>query len=103
MHPFFSNLPRLHLDDISLQGQSGLPNSTGNIGVALQNVISVLFYLIGGLSIIFIIAGGLLIVTAAGSPSRVKQGREAIIYAVVGLIIAIGSLAVVTFIGDRLK
>ena len=93
---------QLHISGISLQGQTGLPDSTQNVGDALTNVVNVLIYLIGGLSLIFIIVGGLLIVTAAGSPRRVEQGREAIIYAIVGLVIAIGALAVVTFISGKL-
>ena len=95
-------LSHLYVAGISLQGQTGLPDSTQNVGQALTNVISLLIYLIGALALIFIIVGGLLIVTAAGSPRRLEQGREAIIYAIVGLIVAIGAFAVVTFISGKL-
>ncbi|HSX01342.1 MAG TPA: hypothetical protein VLF67_03820 [Candidatus Saccharimonas sp.] len=80
----------------------GLPTSTTNIGEAITKVIAFLFALIGGLAVVFIIVGGLQMVTSAGSPQRFKQGRETVLYAVVGLVVAIGAYAAVTFIGSSL-
>jgi hypothetical protein len=92
----------LHLALTLGPGESGLPNSTPNLGVALTNIIKLLFSIIGGLSIIFILVGGVQLVTSAGSPARVKQGRETVIYAVVGLVVAASAFAVVSFIGGKL-
>jgi hypothetical protein len=80
----------------------GLPNTSDNIGDSMTRIVGILVYLIGGLSIIFIIVGGIQMVVSSGSPNRVAQGRETIIYAAVGLVIAIGSYAIVTFIGRSL-
>lgn len=80
----------------------GLPNSTGNISQGFTNAIGMLFGVIGALAVIFIIIGGLQIATAAGNPARLKQGREAVIYSVVGLVVALLAYAIVTFIGRSL-
>ncbi len=98
-----SALTHLYVAGISLKGETGLPDSTQNVSDALGNIVELLVYIIGALAIIFIIVGGLQIVTAAGSPTRVKQGRETIIYAIVGLVVAIAAYAAVTFIGTRLS
>ncbi len=80
----------------------GLPNTTQNLGDATSRIVYLLVYLIGGLSIIFIIVGGLQMVTSGGSPQRFKQGRETVLYAVVGLVVAIASFSIVSFISGRL-
>jgi hypothetical protein len=93
----------IYLAAITLSpGDTGLPGSTPDIGAAIVNVIKLLFTIIGGLSIIFIIIGGIQIATAAGSPSRFKQGRETVLYAVVGLIVALSSYAIVAYVGGAL-
>jgi hypothetical protein len=79
-------------------GEVGIPNSTNSVSDALNKTVSALIYLIGGLSVIFIIVGGLQLALSAGSPTRVKQGRETILYACVGLGVAIAAQAIVLFV-----
>lgn len=80
----------------------GLPNSTGNISQGFTNAIGLLLGVIGALAVIFIILGGLQIVTASGNPTRLKQGREAVLYSVIGLVVAMLAYAIVSFIGRSL-
>jgi hypothetical protein len=76
----------------------GIPKSTANIGAALTNVTNILMSIIGMLAIIFIIVGGLQMALAAGNSKRFAQGRETVLYASVGLAIAIAAFAIVKFI-----
>lgn len=80
----------------------GLPTGTQNIGDAFSNVTGLLIYLIGGLSVIFIIVGGLQMVLSNGDPKRFAQGRETVIYAAVGVAIAIASFGIVTLISGKI-
>ncbi len=80
----------------------GLPTSTQNVGQGFTSVVSILIYLAGALAVIFLVVGGLQMVSSAGDPKRFAQGRESVIYAIVGLIIAMAALAIVNFIGGRL-
>lgn len=75
-----------------------VPNSTANVGVAATNTVKFLIEVIGSLAILALIAGGIQLAVSAGNAKRVQQGRETIIYAVVGLLIAISAAAVVWFI-----
>jgi len=50
-----------------------------------------IFYIVFAIAIIFIILGALTIVTAGGSPEKVTTGRNYILYAVIGVIIALAA------------
>ena len=76
----------------------GLPTSTNNLGAGLTNAITLLMSLIGGLSLIFVIVGALQIVLGGGNPARLKQGRETIIFAAVGIVVSIGAYAILKFV-----
>lgn len=81
----------------------GLPTSTQSIGDGIGNIIKLIMSLIGMLSIVFILVGGLQLVYSTGDASRVKRGRETLIYAVIGLILSIGAFALVSFITNSVK
>jgi len=87
---------------ISLKGSTGLPNDHTDIVSFIAQIVYMLAYLGGGLAIIFIMVGSIQMITSGGSPARIKQGRETLIYAVVGLIVSIGAAAVVNFISDKI-
>lgn len=93
-----------YLSAVSIKANEiGLPTSTTNIGDAIANIVRLLMSLIGMLAIVFIIVGGLQLVYSTGDPARVKRGRETLIYACVGLVVAIASYAIVTFISNGVK
>ncbi len=63
--------------------------------VLIKNVIDFAFKIAMVLGTIFIIYGGFVILTAGGSPERVKSGRSAILAAIVGVIIALGAWLII--------
>ncbi len=80
--------------------QTGLAGSPGFADV-MRDVINFLLYLIGIISVIVIIIGGLRYVTSAGNSSQVSGAKDTILYAVVGLIVAISAYAIVNFVLAR--
>ncbi len=72
-------------------------------GSIVAAIINTLLYLIGALSIIMVIVGGLMYVFSAGSQKRSEQAKNTIIYAVVGLAIAILGYAIINFVIGRLS
>jgi hypothetical protein len=78
--------------------QIGLPTSTTSLGQGITNAVALIMSIIGGLALIFIIVGGIQMAISAGNAKRVAQARETIIYACVGLVIAIGGYAIAEFI-----
>lgn len=55
----------------------------------VYNVSDWIFVILVGVAVVFIAFGGLKIVTAGGSSESVEQGRNFILYAIVGLVVAL--------------
>lgn len=69
----------------------------GNSGVFSQ-VSSVLLFIVGAIAVIMIIIGGLRYVISGGDASQVQAAKNTILYALVGIIVAILAYAVVNFV-----
>lgn len=67
-------------------------------GGLFESVASTLMYVIGGVSVIFIILGGLRYVTSAGDPSSIKSAKDTILYAIVGLVVAIVARLIISYV-----
>ncbi len=78
----------------------GLDGGPTTIWGVMATVTKIAMTLIGMLSVLMVVVGGLQIVSAAGNPQRLKQGRETVIYAIVGVIIAISAYAIVSFLAS---
>lgn len=67
----------------------------------ITNIINLLLVVIGIIAVIMIIIGGFRYTTSAGDAGQTKSARDTIIYAVVGLVIAIMAYAIVNFVLSR--
>ncbi len=81
-------------------GNSAFPEcvSKSDIPALLSLVIKVLLGLVGTVAVLFIIIGGIQYVTSAGNPDSVGRAKNTILYAVIGVIVAIIAYAAVNFI-----
>ncbi|MEO5499432.1 MAG: MMCAP2_0565 family pilin-like conjugal transfer protein [Candidatus Saccharimonadales bacterium] len=68
----------------------------------ITNITNLLLVVIGVISVIMIIIGGFRYTTSAGDAGQTKSARDTIIYAVVGLVIAIMAYAIVNFVLSRI-
>jgi hypothetical protein len=69
----------------------------GNAGV-LTEITNVILFVVGILSVIMLIYGGLRYVISGGDSKKVTDAKNTIMYAIIGLIIAILSFAIVNFV-----
>ena len=69
----------------------------GNTGV-LTEITNVILFIVGILSVIMLIYGGLRYVISGGDSKKVTDAKNTIMYAIIGLIIAILSFAIVNFV-----
>lgn len=79
--------------------------STGedpNLSKSIQTIINVLFFVIGLLAVIVIIIGGIMYVLSAGDQAKTTKAKDTILYAVIGLVVALLAFAIVTFILNSL-
>lgn len=69
-------------------------NATNMMGI----IINTLLYVIGIIAVIMIVVGGIRYSLSGGNASQIKEAKDAILYAVIGLIIAIMAYAIVNFV-----
>ncbi|MDO4870553.1 MAG: hypothetical protein Q3996_00425 [Candidatus Saccharibacteria bacterium] len=67
-------------------------------GSVFNNVVNFLLFLIGIISVIMIIYGGIQYSLSAGDSSKVTSAKNTILYAIVGLIVAMLAFAIVNFV-----
>jgi ABC-type Fe3+ transport system permease subunit len=93
--------------DVSAQITSGT-NATGqqsaaagaDVGTIIKNVVNALLYVIGALSVIMLIWGGIRYTTSAGNQNSVTAAKNTILYAIIGLVVAVFAYAIVIWVID---
>ena len=61
-------------------------------------IINTLLIVIGMVAVIMIIMGGISYATSQGDPSKVKKGKDTILYGIIGLVVALLAFAIVNFV-----
>jgi hypothetical protein len=78
------------------------PDLGSKLPAFINNIINILLFVIGAIAVIMIIVGGLRYVISGGDTGSTKAARDTILYAVIGLVIAIMAYAIVNFVLVRL-
>ncbi len=73
-------------------------NGQSKTSELVSNVISTLLFVLGIICVIVIVIGGIRYALSGGDSSQTKQAKDTILYAVVGLVVAILAYAIVNFI-----
>lgn len=92
----------------------GLTDSNGNIDlqgkeigtvviIVALNITDIVLRLAGIVAVGFVIWGGIQYILARGEPNGVANGKKTLTHAIIGLIIAIASSAIVGFVSERLS
>lgn len=84
--------------DLGLPGCDLKDGGGGGLSKALSNV----FIVAGAVSVLFILIGGFRFVISSGDPNAVKQAKDTILYAVIGLVISLFAFAIVNYVLDIL-
>lgn len=85
---------------------TGCVTALGNIPTNPQDfaskVLAIAIGLAGGIALIFMVMGAIKVLTSAGDPKKVTDGRDMIVAAVSGLLFLILSVLILRFIGSNL-
>ena len=82
-------------DGVDDAGGAGSKVSLGNL---IKTVVNVLLYILGAIAVIMIVIGGIKYTTSNGDSSAVTSAKNTIMYAVIGLVIAMMAYAIVNFV-----
>lgn len=81
----------------SARGADQATNLFGNAGI-FTTITNVMLFVVGAISVIMVVVGGLRYVVSGGNSSNITTAKNTILYAIVGLIIAIMAYAVINFV-----
>ena len=75
-----------------------MPNSLfGDTGI-IRNITNIALYVIAGIAVIMLLIGGLRYILSGGDSKKVTDAKNTVLYAIIGLVIAILSYAIINFI-----
>lgn len=96
--------PTVGAADFTIQGGANAARGTdqtadlfGSEGI-FRTITNVLLFILGAVSVIMIIIGGLRYVISGGNSTNVTAAKNTILYAIVGVIIALLSYAIINFV-----
>ncbi|HMS49815.1 MAG TPA: hypothetical protein PKA02_00045 [Candidatus Saccharibacteria bacterium] len=81
--------------------KTNLPSvSAGSTQVT--TVLQILFGVVAVLALIYVILAGLKLITSSGDPQSVAKGRQQILFAIIGLVVALSAELIISFVINRL-
>lgn len=82
--------------------ESAAPNNA-SIEEIIQRVINILLFIVGAGAVIMLIIGGIRYVVSAGDQQAVANAKNTILYAIVGIVVAVLAYAAVQFVFETLS
>jgi len=99
-------------DEVCVSGEKGSDSTvcadtskpgnpiTGKDGL-IAKVVEVFSWAIGVVSVVIITYGGYKYISSNGDPAKVNVAKETILYAVIGLVVAISARAIIVFVLNK--
>lgn len=79
-------------------GTCRTPGSVRTVPNTIRRVVTILIFIVGAVSILMIVVGGLRYVLSGGDEKAVAAAKNTIIFAIVGVVIAVAAYAIVNFV-----
>ena len=76
----------------------GVSDSTASPESLVKQFVNIFLFAVGALSVIMLIWGGIRYTTSAGDSDKVQAAKNTVLYAIVGLVIAILAYAIVNMV-----
>ena len=74
------------------------PENLFQNGGVFQTIVNVLLFLIGAISVIMLIYGGIRYTISGGDSKNVTAAKDTILYAIIGIVVAVLAFAIVNFV-----
>ncbi|MDO8336595.1 MAG: hypothetical protein Q7T74_07545 [Candidatus Saccharibacteria bacterium] len=89
-------------DGVKKAGGTGSGNTANDFTAVIKSVIGIISFLIGLIAVLMIVIAGFRFVTSNGDANTVSSARNTILYAIIGIVIAVMAYAIVNFVLDNL-
>jgi hypothetical protein len=100
----FAVVPAAYAADLNIQGGANsargdnTPTDLFGNGGMFQTITNVLLFIIGAIAVIMLIVGGIRYTVSAGDSNAITSAKNTILYAIVGIVVAILAYAVVNWV-----
>lgn len=84
--------------DVNSVAPSGVNTDAGFVDSTVKNVINILLFVVGVGAVIMLIVGAIRYVVSAGDQQAVAGAKNTILYAIVGIVVAVMAFAIVNFV-----
>lgn len=91
-------LPALALAQVAVP----VPGGGFNIGTLMSGIAGLAWQFFAGLAVIMFVFAGVMFLTSAGDPGKIKTARDAFLWGVVGIIVAILAFSITTIIKEAI-
>lgn len=71
--------------------------------VLISNIVTTLSFIAGVASVIAIVIGGIMYITSGGDEGRVRTAKNTLLYAIIGMVIAVSAYAISAFVVDQIQ
>jgi len=78
--------------------QTGGTGGTTSVGDATKTIVNVLLFILGAVAVVMIVIGGIRYSISQGDSGAITSAKNTILYAVIGLVVAILAYAIVNFV-----
>lgn len=78
-------------------------SSPVTLPVAIGRIVNLLLFIIGVVAVIMIVIGGLRYVLSGGDPKNTTAAKDTVLYAVIGIVVALLAYAIVSFVLNQFK
>lgn len=82
---------------------SSNPNDTRTVTSTIRQVANILIFIVGAIAVIMIIIGAIRYTIAQGDQNAITSAKNTIIYALVGIVVAVSAYGIVTFVTNSLR
>ncbi len=97
-----SNINKTHTSSVCVDSSTASTKNNPIIS-EIKIAINILSFIIGIIAVLVIIVSGLRMVLGGSDPQTVNSSRDAIIYALIGIIVVVVSQALVVFVLNKIK
>jgi hypothetical protein len=97
---FAQNAKETITKDVNSVQPSGLST---NLSASVKNIINVLIGVIGVVAVVMLIIGAFQFVVSSGNADSTKKAKDTILFAVIGIVVALLSFAIVNFVLANIK
>jgi hypothetical protein len=84
-------------------GFQGCENVKNGLVQTIQRIINILLFIIGIIAVVVLVIAGIMYATSGGNAEQTNKAKNAILYAVIGIIVAVMAYAIVGFVTQNIK